>query len=82
MTSRNPFALDQETKARLLEEQILHFIGYMVWDIPKLTILEKRRLVRGYMLYQNPEADTIDEKRAKSEELIRKRKEHHARPKR
>jgi len=54
----------------------------MVWDIPKLTILEKRRLVRGYMLYQNPEADTIDEKRAKSEELIRKRKERHARPKR
>ena len=82
MTSRNPFALDPKTKARLLEEQILHRLGYKVWDIPRLTITEKARLVRGYILSQNPESDTPEENRIKSEELIRKRKEHHGRTKR
>jgi hypothetical protein len=37
--------------------------------------LEKRRLVRGYVLYQNPE-DTQEEKRIQAEELIKKRIEH------
>lgn len=54
---------------------MLHQLGYKVWEIPKLTILEKRRLVRGYILYQNPE-DTQEEKRIQAEELIKKRKEH------
>jgi hypothetical protein len=44
--------------------------------------LEKRRLVRGYVLYQNPTEDTQDEKRIQAEELIKKRKEHHGRAKR
>ena len=44
--------------------------------------MEKRRLVRGYILYQNPESDTPEENRIKSEELIRKRKEFHGRTKR
>jgi len=73
---------DLTTKARILEETVLHQLGYKVWEIPKLTILEKRRLVRGYVLYQNPQEDTQEEKRIKSEELIRKRKEHHGRTKR
>ena len=81
MISRNPFAPDLEAKARLLEEQVLHQLGYKVWEIPKLTILEKRRLVRGYVLYQNPQEDTPEENRIKSEELIKKRKEHHGRTK-
>ena len=82
MISKNPFVPNLEAKARLLEEQILHQLGYKVWEIPKLTILEKRRLVRGYVLYQNPTEDTQDEKRIQAEELIKKRKEHHGRAKR
>lgn len=66
----------------LMEEQILHQIGYRVWEIPRLTILEKKRLVRGYMLYNNPKEDTHEENMLKSEELIKKRKEHHAGTKR
>ena len=66
----------------LMEEQILHQMGYRVWEIPRLTILEKKRLVRGYMLYNNPNEDTQEENRLKSEELIKNRKEHHARTKR
>ena len=57
-------------------------LGYKVWEIGRLTIVEKRRLVRGYILSKNPEGDTPEEKRLKSEELIKKRKEHHARTKR
>lgn len=57
-----------------MEEQILHQIGYKVWEIPRLTGLERRRLVRGFMLYKSPEEDTPEEKMAKSEELIRKRR--------
>ena len=60
----------------LLEEQALHRLGYRVWEIPKLTPLEKKRLVRGYILYHNPDHETEKEDETKSEELIRKRSQH------
>jgi hypothetical protein len=55
---------------------VLHQLGYRVWEIPKLTVLEKRRLLRGYALLMNPSEETQEEKRVGAEELIRKRKEH------
>jgi len=55
---------------------VLHRLGYRVWEIPKLTILEKRRLVRGYVLYQNPMEDSQEEMIIQAEELIKKRNEH------
>jgi len=61
---------------------VLHQLGYKIWEIPKLTVLEKRRLVRGYVLYQNTMGDTQEEMRIQAEELIKKRKEHHGRAKR
>lgn len=62
-----------------MEEQILHDLGYKVWDIGRLTPLEKRRLVRGYALIKNGDQDTEEENRIKSEELIQKRRDHVAR---
>lgn len=76
MQSANPFEMDLEMKNRLLEEQLLHALGYKVWDIPKLTRLEKQRLVKGYILFKHPEHETEEEIQAKSENLIQKRRDY------
>ena len=43
--------MNPDDKARLFQEQILHRLGYNVFTIPKLTPIERKRLVDGYMLF-------------------------------
>jgi hypothetical protein len=63
------------TKARLIEEQILHKLGYNVFTIPQLTAIERKRLIDGYMLFESKgEYEDPEERQEKIDELITARK--------
>jgi len=67
--------LNNQTRMKLLEEQILHRLGYNVFTIPQLTQIEKKRLVEGYILYEsNGEYEDPKEREKQIDELINARK--------
>jgi len=67
--------LNPDDKARLFQEQILHRLGYNVFTIPKLTPIERKRLVDGYMLFESKgEWEDPEERQEKIDELITARK--------
>lgn len=64
----------------VIEEQLLHKMGYNVFTIPKLTLWERKRLVYGYSNFDKILAGIEQEQTsAKAEELIKQRKEKHGR---
>lgn len=68
--------MEAVTKARLIEEQILHKLGYNVFTIPQLTPIEKKRLIDGYLLFESKgEYEDPEEKQEKIDELITARKQ-------
>jgi hypothetical protein len=68
--------LENTTKARLIEEQILHRLGYNVFTIPQLTEIERDRLVDGYLLFESRgQYEDPQEVQQKAEQLIKERED-------
>ncbi len=68
--------MDNEVKARMIEEQILHRLGYDVFSIPSLTVVEKKRLVEGYLMFESHgEYEDPQRKQEEAEKLIRERED-------
>lgn len=68
--------MENTTKARLIEEQILHRLGYDVFTIPQLTEIERERLVDGYLLFESRgQYEDPKEVQEKAEQLIKERED-------